>query len=83
MIKVRNQISGDTIYCVLKLESFDTIQRMEVVSVTNKAIDHDYGFEILNRQAELHKKSEYAYVLNYVEILLEPVGFFIETIQEY
>lgn len=111
IMKVKDQVSGDTIYYVLRIESFDTIKRMEIVAVTNQnyrynafkdtsnfltygdssysfiyqteiLIDEEYGFEILNGQAELHKAKEYIYIQSYSEILLDLEGSFIETIQD-
>lgn len=109
-VKVIDTVSGDTIYYILKIQSFDLLKNIEMVIVTNenyhynaafdagefislenssysfiyytdKSIDEEFGLEVLIAQAELHKANEYIYVLDYSELLLDPVGSFIETIQ--
>ena len=49
---------------------------------TGKSIDEEFGLEVLNVKAELHKAKEYIYVLKYKELLFDPDGSFIETIQQ-
>ena len=68
--------------------AFDTNEFISVdnssysfIYYTDKSIDEEFGLEVLNAQAELHKGKEYIYVLDYKEMLFDPVGSFIETIQ--
>ena len=50
---------------------------------SNKTIDSEYGFEVLNASAKIQKGKEIVYVTSYSELLLEPEseGTFLETLQ--
>lgn len=57
------------------------LDNYSVTYETSVSVDPEYGVDLLNGLAEIHKGDEYIYVTKYSELLLSPEGSFLEILQ--